>query len=348
MSVAGCRLPVRNAGAYLGGAPARKELAREFDEGPCVGFAQIRRLLSRILGTDEFICPETETDTQAEFNHMEFERLDFFRFSTPCEIGFTVDRRRHLVCFCEAGHVNYVEDGMAIPLDERRAAILASPVRGRFTCAAGSTLVGVVISEADFRREASSVLKGVASARLGGTRGFDISANPGRVFRDAVHMLLADLDTAQAARNNKSIRLMFGRLIVYALLQFSGNETMDGGKNNLVPRHIKRAEEYIKAHLADRLDNLFLAEVSQVSPRSLYRGFVQFRGVTPARYIQELRLDEAHRLLTTMGSGSDIRDIAEKTGFGSYAAFWRAYVRKFGAPPSKSRPPRPREDYSNS
>lgn len=348
MSVAGYRLPVRKVMPYA--IPARRKAASDPADMWAAGLAAVRQRLTQVLGCGEFLCANELAGADFDLCHIQFERLDFLRLAAPCETSFTIDRRRHLVCFCERGEARYTEDGETYLLNEERAAILAAPVRGRFVCAPGSCLIVVMLSEADFRREASSVLKGVSSAKLGMARSFSIAANPGRVFRDAAHMLLSDLDSAQAALSNKSIRLMFGRLIIYALLQFSGNEAMEmaDGKKNLVPRHIKRAEDYIKANLAEPLDNDLLAKVAQVSPRSLYRGFVQFRGVTPARYIQELRLDEAHRMLTAEDRSLDISRIAELAGFRSYASFWRSYVRKFGTPPSKSRPPSPREDLSDS
>jgi AraC-like DNA-binding protein len=201
-------------------------------------------------------------------------------------------------------------------------------------------LIGIAIAEKDFRREVSTILQRQPSVRLGATRRIDISGGSSRVFLDAMHMLQADLDQDQEPRNNKAIRLMFDRLIVYSLLHLLGGDSRGqpaGRKDSLAPRHIRRAEEYIKAHLSEPLDNELLARVAQVSPRSLYRSFVHFRGVTPFRYVQELRLEQAHRLLTAADRAGDIRSIAAQAGFPSYASFWRSYVRKFGAPPSKSR-----------
>ncbi|HEY4174459.1 MAG TPA: helix-turn-helix domain-containing protein [Rhodopila sp.] len=305
--------------------------------------SEARRLLADVMGCTDIRLLRDDAECDVEIRHIEFEKSHLFELHVFCDIEIDIQCRRHLICFAQEGAVTYRHDGESLTMEGTDGAILAPPSCGPLLCSAGSSLIGIMIAEGDFRREASTVLQGSSPARLGATRKVDLSHNSGRVFLDTLHMVQADLDSAQACRNNRSIRLMFDRLIVYSLLHLVGGEALEqtvGGRSGLAPRHIKRAEEYIKAHMAEPLDNDLLAKVAQVSPRSLYRGFIHFRGMTPARYVQELRLDQAHRLLTAENRQSDIRTIAEQSGFRSYASFWRSYVRKFGAPPSKSRPPK--------
>lgn len=297
------------------------------------------------------MLPDTRMDLEARCTA--FEKSNLFELHTLSDIEIDIECGRHLICYSPQGAVTYCYQHESLALAGEQGAILSPHTQGYLRCSAGSTLMGVTIAEGDFRREAVAVLQGSSAARLGVTRQFDISSETGRIFIDALHMLQVDLDNVQASRNNKSVRLMFDRLIVYSLLHLVGADTAEqarSGKASLAPRHIKRAEEYIKTHLAEPLDNDLLARVAQVSPRSLYRGFIHFRGVTPARYVQDLRLEEAHRLLTAENRMGDIRTIAAQAGFRSYASFWRSYVRKFGAPPSRSRPGRkaPGEDLSRS
>lgn len=104
-----------------------------------------------------------------------------------------------------------------------------------------------------------------------------------------------------------------------------------------VPRHVKRAEDYMARHLAEPLTIGDLAAHVGASPRSLNRAFLRFRGVTPSRHLQNLRAEAAQRLLAADDCLLDLREVALRVGFGSYAPFWRAYVRRFGRPPSSGR-----------
>lgn len=152
---------------------------------------------------------------------------------------------------------------------------------------------------------------------------------------EAGHLGLSDCQ-APAASVACGQHSVAGVIQAFQEMDCSG-EDLSSLNNGVIPRHVKRAEEYIAAHLAEDLDNLLLARIAEVSPRSLYRGFVLFRGMSPARYIQDMRLEVAHREVIASGSALDMKAIAASNGFRSYASFWRSYVRKFGAPPSHIR-----------
>ncbi|PWR24634.1 helix-turn-helix domain-containing protein [Zavarzinia aquatilis] len=118
-----------------------------------------------------------------------------------------------------------------------------------------------------------------------------------------------------------------------------GGETprMGGDASPSIPRHVKRAEDYLARHMAQPVTVAELAARVGASPRSLNRAFLRFRGVTPSRYLQNLRIEAAHRLLSSEECLLDLRQVAAEVGFGSYAPFWRAYVRRYGKPPSLGR-----------
>jgi AraC-like DNA-binding protein len=74
-----------------------------------------------------------------------------------------------------------------------------------------------------------------------------------------------------------------------------------------------------------------LAGVSRSRFMELFRDIV---GVTPSSYLAEWRLALARRALA---DGERVKAIAARVGFGSAAAFSRAYTRRFGHPPVQAR-----------
>ena len=74
-----------------------------------------------------------------------------------------------------------------------------------------------------------------------------------------------------------------------------------------------------------------LAGVSRSRFMELFRNIV---GVTPSSYLTEWRLALARRALA---DGERVKSIAARVGFGSAAAFSRAYTRRFGHPPVQTR-----------
>ncbi len=87
--------------------------------------------------------------------------------------------------------------------------------------------------------------------------------------------------------------------------------------------------DWIQSHLSDTLDVPTLAARVGLSERSFYRKFTDATGLTPARYLQHVRLDAARVLLAETGS---LKLIAGKVGLPS-ARFTVAFEQRFGISP---------------
>jgi transcriptional regulator GlxA family with amidase domain len=89
---------------------------------------------------------------------------------------------------------------------------------------------------------------------------------------------------------------------------------------------------WIAAHLRADLSVEMLAERAHLCPRHFSRKFKHAFGVTPADFVERLRLDEARRRLSARADS--IEAIADSVGFNSADAFRRAFERRFGVSPS--------------
>ncbi|KAA6465120.1 helix-turn-helix domain-containing protein [Acidobacteria bacterium AB60] len=78
-----------------------------------------------------------------------------------------------------------------------------------------------------------------------------------------------------------------------------------------------------------------LAGQAHMSLRNFARTFVAALGVTPARFLETLRLEAARRRLEETTQGLD--QIASECGFGSSETMRRAFLRNLGAPPGAYR-----------
>ena len=92
---------------------------------------------------------------------------------------------------------------------------------------------------------------------------------------------------------------------------------------------------WIRGHLADDLTIEAIAERLNLSPRHFTRKFKQLLGVTPADFVEELRLDEARWLL--VNARDPIAKVAENVGYSSDDTFRRAFERRFGVAPTEYR-----------
>lgn len=78
-----------------------------------------------------------------------------------------------------------------------------------------------------------------------------------------------------------------------------------------------------------------LAERMAMSPRNFARRFAEALGVTPARHVQQLRIDAARRLLTD--GQQPVERIAERCGFASAEAMRVAFQRHLNVAPAAFR-----------
>lgn len=72
-----------------------------------------------------------------------------------------------------------------------------------------------------------------------------------------------------------------------------------------------------------------------MSVRHFARVFREETGATPARYVEQIRIEAARRFLE--GSKRSIEEIAAATGFASPEALRRAFAKRVGASPSAYR-----------
>ena len=91
---------------------------------------------------------------------------------------------------------------------------------------------------------------------------------------------------------------------------------------------VQRMQDYIEAHLEEKIAMTDLAREAAFSPWYSHRLFQDYTGLTPASYIRRLRLAKA--VLRLKHESGRIIDAAFDTGFGSVDVFTRAFSREFG------------------
>lgn len=126
-------------------------------------------------------------------------------------------------------------------------------------------------------------------------------------------------------------RAVARKLVVYH--RRAGGQSQFSTLLELNPKtdRIQSALTYAKSNLTARLSVEDLAEVAHLSPRQFSRVFREETGQSPARAIENLRV-EAARLMMEGGRHS-VDVIARETGFGDRERMRRAFLRAFGQSP---------------
>jgi AraC-like DNA-binding protein len=105
---------------------------------------------------------------------------------------------------------------------------------------------------------------------------------------------------------------------------------------SVAPAHVRRAEDYIRAHLDSPLTLPHLAEKSGSSMRSLQEGFRQFRESTISDFILAQRLDRWRALILASDPEAKVGDLALGVGLNHLGRAAAAYRDRFGEAPSQT------------
>jgi AraC-like DNA-binding protein len=101
------------------------------------------------------------------------------------------------------------------------------------------------------------------------------------------------------------------------------------------PSAVRKVEEYIEANWDKPIDVEAMAQVANVSARSLFREFKKERGYSPAAFAKQIRLNRAREMLERADEPSIIQ-IAYKCGFQNSSHFAKDFKLAFGELPSET------------
>jgi transcriptional regulator GlxA family with amidase domain len=159
----------------------------------------------------------------------------------------------------------------------------------------------------------------------------------GSVWTSAGMTASIDLALAMVEKDHgqEVARAVARKLVIYH--RRAGGQSQFSTLLELEPKsdRIQRAIDYANRNLQRALSVEDLAQAAGLSPRQFSRAFKEETGQSPAKAVENLRV-EAARLLMEQGRHSmDV--IADETGFGDRERMRRSFLRTLGQPPQTIR-----------
>ena len=126
-------------------------------------------------------------------------------------------------------------------------------------------------------------------------------------------------------------RAVARQLVVYH--RRAGGQSQFSALLELKPKsdRIQRALAYAKRNLHTPLTVRQLTEAAHLSPRQFSRAFRTETGQSPAKAVENLRVEAARLMMEQSPHPIDV--IARQTGFADRDRMRRAFLRTFGQPP---------------
>jgi transcriptional regulator GlxA family with amidase domain len=99
---------------------------------------------------------------------------------------------------------------------------------------------------------------------------------------------------------------------------------------------VRRAIDYIEAHLEQAVTVADLVAATGVAGRTLFMHFQNFKGISPMRYLRNARLRRVRQALLRSDTDANVTEIAMSMGFTHMGRFSVVYRRCFGESPSQT------------
>lgn len=98
---------------------------------------------------------------------------------------------------------------------------------------------------------------------------------------------------------------------------------------------LREVQRHVVEHVGEDLSVQALAARAHMSPRHFARAFVAETGITPARYVERVRLEAARRALED--TSEPVAMVASACGFGTAETMRRTFLRALGVAPAEYR-----------
>ncbi len=160
-----------------------------------------------------------------------------------------------------------------------------------------------------------------------------IFVRDGKIWTSAGMTSCIDLSLALVENDigTEASRTIAKSMVVYH--RRAGGQSQFSALLDLDPKsdRIQTALTYAKGNLHKDLSVEELAEVAHLSPRQFSRAFRAETGQTPAKAIENMRVEAAKTMIETARHSIEI--VARETGFTDPERMRRAFIRNIGQPP---------------
>lgn len=165
-----------------------------------------------------------------------------------------------------------------------------------------------------------------------------IFVKDGNIYTSAGISTGIDLSLALVEEDfGRNIAVMVARILVLYLKR-PGNQSQFSAiltHQTTDYQPIKDIQEWIINHLSENFTVEQLAEKALMSPRNFARVFLHEIGITPAKYIEKIRIETARRRLEE--TQLTIDEISDECGFGNADRLRRSFLRSLNTTPSDYR-----------
>lgn len=145
--------------------------------------------------------------------------------------------------------------------------------------------------------------------------------------------------TSPAVLACQAVREQYSRTLIELLIHAAPHSFSDAlgcTEHPLLPRHVRRAQDYVDTHLPEIRSVAEIAAAIGVSPRTLQNGFRQTLKMSPAEYVRQARVRALHRALLEADAAESVTSLMTALGISSFGRYAEYYRQQIGVTPSET------------
>jgi AraC-like DNA-binding protein len=271
-----------------------------------------------------------------QLNICRLKRIALTYSTSSDAFGIDVDENsRFLHGFPVQGIAEHLNNGMLVSDSPERGAV-GQPGSLKLSYGPNFEIFAVFLDPAALSDVLSGLVGGPLTRKLKLDRTDDRRQPEAPMIRNLVRVLIAELDRETSDLSPLVIAEIEQAIMVAYLSGVPHNysDQLNGRDWSISRRQVSRAEAYIEANWKQPISVEALAAVTNVSARSIFNSFQQYRGYSPMKFVKQIRLRHANAMLMRPDSDTSVTKVSFECGFGNLSHFAMDYKRLFGESPS--------------
>lgn len=300
---------------------------------------EARARVAELFAPHRLELPGGDTGFRTVYHHARLKTLSLYYFEYDSEVRITSGpmQRFYLLLMPVRGFCAATYGEATVPIDPGTAYVVNPFAPIALHWKGKSALRVVKIDRGELERHLEAVADAPARPHVTfapeDAQPLDRMAGLG----DFVDLLFADMDEPVPALSSRAGEGSAEAMLLTLLLRRYPNSAqplLDRPGARAAPYYVKRVEEFIRLHAEEAPSLDAMVRVAGVSPRTLFKGFRDFRGIGPVGYLKQVRLDRVRAEIAAAQAGETVTGIAGKWGFHHLGNFARDYRLRFGQTPS--------------
>jgi len=295
--------------------------------------------ISHTLSNVQILKVDKKEPFDLLMNGYKFENssLVFNRFNSETVIKTGRPLSSVLLIFGNEKPSTFKFDNTSVTVSQNRAACVMPGENMAIERTAGSEIIVFKVELLKLMDHLEALTLRHQRGQLYFNRNIDLTAPEGAMLNRAVRYVCSEINHNSAHSQFDGLLRNFENLLKSAILHLPSkkkNQLVENLQYHVDPLRVRRAEEYMRAHLSEAISIMDLVKVSTCSRNALFAAFKNFRGYTPMEFLKEQRLLRVHKKLTDSSPKGSVSYIAMACGFKDLSRFARFYRNRFGEYPS--------------